>query len=461
MPHFFSFLALFRKTGCLSWFKQLIVFSLLFCLHPHKQVHPLYPGFQVFLGKNSPSGYYFLCPIKKELGPPAVSPAHLILDSSGQVVYYKVFEPGANAGDFELQPNGLMSYSYNDTFYLIDSTFKIVDSVYCRNGIYTDRHDFHILPNGHFLMLGYEYVMMDLHSVHFAADIGDRNLGNTHKVKCGVIQELDSEKKVVFEWHAIAHYAVGDADTSYFEDSGVLDWTHFNSIYPDTDGNLLLSVRNFNEVTKIDRSNGSIIWRLGGKMNQFQFLNDSAEFKGQHDVHRIPGGKIVLFDNGNKSKPLHPACGKEYCIDEQRKEIALSWSFMPDINSFSSGLGNVQLISNGARLVNGGRLTHDSEACTVVDSNNIPAFKLVFNGAMVSYRIYNYPRLPWGVKRPEITYKQCNGGWVLTAEKGHKNYLWSNGATTQSIAVRGPGQYCVIVPSEQGGYLSSEAVKIR
>jgi len=67
----------------------------------------------------------------------------------------------------------------------------------------------------------------------------------------------------------------------------------------DNDGNLLISSRHLDEITKINRTTGSIIWRLGGKNNQFAFPNDSLGFSHQHAIRRIGNENILLFDNGN------------------------------------------------------------------------------------------------------------------------------------------------------------------
>ena len=51
----------------------------------------------------------------------------------------------------------------------------------------------------------------------------------------------------------------------------IIDYCHTNAIEQDNDGNILISSRNMDEITKINRITGQIIWRLGGKNNQFEF----------------------------------------------------------------------------------------------------------------------------------------------------------------------------------------------
>ncbi|GIT32243.1 MAG: hypothetical protein Ct9H300mP2_3220 [Candidatus Neomarinimicrobiota bacterium] len=44
----------------------------------------------------------------------------------------------------------------------------------------------------------------------------------------------------------------------------VIDYVHANAIELDNDGNILLSCRHMDEITKINHQTGEIIWRLGG-----------------------------------------------------------------------------------------------------------------------------------------------------------------------------------------------------
>ena len=46
-----------------------------------------------------------------------------------------------------------------------------------------------------------------------------------------------------------------------------------NSVDKDDDGNYLVSSRHYHQVYKIDGSSGDILWRLGGKDNDFTMNN--------------------------------------------------------------------------------------------------------------------------------------------------------------------------------------------
>jgi hypothetical protein len=406
------------------------------------------PSFNVAVADTSLHGYYFLSPTSP--GNPLYN-YNVILDETGKTIYYKHL----SRGSFAIQSNGLISYNQTGKFLLMDSTFSIVDSVFCQNGYDWDGHEFRILPNGHFLFLGRENVQMDLSIYNMFS--GNNSPGSSNAtVKCAVIQELDENKNVVFEWHAKDYYAFDDADESFLFSPSNVDWTHCNAIEVDTDGNLLLSVRHFNEVTKIDRSTGTIIWRLGGKRNQFTFLNDTLQFIGQHDIRRIANGNITLYDNGKAGPSVHPATAKEYSLNEAGLTATLAWSYVENPVSHSNALGNVQRTATGNTLVNYGMLVNEDIIFNIVTPSGNKLFEITYPGSVQSYRSHYYSSLPWQLNRIQINCIFSGSQYYLDAGSGHNNYLWSTGDTTQLIPVTSTGIFSVFVPYGAEGYLRSE-----
>lgn len=407
------------------------------------------PAYEITFNDAPAAGFYFLNPVKVPNPGGAYRNTQFILDGNGSVVYYRRLPQGLTSSDFKLQPNGWMSYSLVARFFFMDSTFTRVDSVMSQNGILPDGHDIQILPNGHYLLPGFENLTMNLSAYPFFNQNGSPGSPNA-TVKSGVIQELDADKNVVFEWHAADHFDFGDVDPRQLNSPVNVDWTHFNAVAADDDGNILLSSRHLNEVTKINRADGSVIWRLGGKANQFQFVNDPAAFVAQHDPRRIANGNLTLFDNGFNELPLHPAAAKEYLLDETAFTATLVWEHVENPASFSRALGNVQRLDNGNTLVNYGLLTNGNVLFNVVDSAGNKTFEIRFDDSLTSYRSFFYPQLPWQIARPGISCFQNNGQYFLEAESGHASYRWSNGAVTQAIPVTGPGAYAVFVPKGEG-----------
>lgn len=399
------------------------------------------------------TGYYFLVPIKIGPGAASIVNTQMILDHAGNMVYYKKF-PGVNTGDFKMHANGLMSYSSQQKFYLMDSTFTIIDSVIPKNGVLFDGHDIQILPNGHFVILGLENVTMNLSSYNYFG-LNHTNPGSTTAtVKCGVIQEQDAAKNVVFEWHSKDYYNFSDVDPFFLNSPNNVDWTHFNAVEYDADGNYLISLRHFNEITKIKRSDSSIMWRLGGNANQFTFINDAQQFKGQHDIRRIANGNITIYDNG-RSSPLHPAAGKEYQLNETALTANLVWSYTENNSTNSNSLGNHQRLPNGNSLLNYGTLNNLNHVFNVVKPTGAKVFEIVFTDTLRSYRSFNYPILPWDLKRPVINCATSGTQTLLDAGSGHTSYLWNTGATTQTILATNTGTFSVFVSKGQGGFISA------
>ena len=104
--------------------------------------------------------------------------------------------------------------------------------------------------------------------------------------------------------------------TSSLTDQNI-DLVHGNALALANDGNLLLSSRNQSEITKINLQTGEIMWRLGGKANQFTFV-DGQPFAYQHDVRQLSNGNITIFDNQGTQQ--NPAASHGYRIQARRKE---------------------------------------------------------------------------------------------------------------------------------------------
>ena len=155
-----------------------------------------------------------------------------------------------------------------------------------------------------------------------------------------------------------------------------------------------------NEVTKINRTTGDIIWRLGGKNNQFTFINDFPYgFTAQHDARRIPNGNITIFDNGFfHDFPQTRAI--EYSLDEVNMTATLVREIISPIGFPSIRTGNIQTLPNGNTLIGWGRSSASSTfMVTEHDDNDDIVFQLTTiqsSGFGYSYRAFKYP---W---RPEL-----------------------------------------------------------
>jgi len=337
------------------------------------------PNISVTYSNPTSPGYLFLANLL--WSNPSI-PSLLILKNDGTPVFARNL--AANGYDFKPQPDGTLTY-YDDAvqaFIVMDSSCTPIDTIGCGNGYLTDPHDLRILPNGHALLLGVDNEIVDM-STQFPG-------GNPSATVVGyIIQELDRQGNVVFQWRSWDHYNIIDAE--HLDLTAVwIDYVHGNALDVDTDGNILFSSRHLNEITKIDRQTGDIIWRLGGMHNQFTFISDSIGFSYQHAVRRIANGDITLFDNGDFHVPAFSRA-VEYRLDEVNKTATLVWQYRdtPDIEGFA--MGYVQRMENGNTLIGWGA---GNPTVTEVGPGGNKLYEMSFDPGIYSYRAYRYEWAP-------------------------------------------------------------------
>jgi hypothetical protein len=306
----------------------------------------------------------------------------MTLDNSGNVLYQRSTYP-IGAQDFRLQPNGLFTYFdlRAKKFYALDSNFAVVDSFAAVNGYETDYHDLCILPNNNgYALLAIFYEKVDLSKVAGDTDATVINYA---------LQKFDQDKNLVFEWRTndSGHFLITDEIDSDLS-LHTIDYVHCNSIdFDPRDSTFILSSRSLDEITKINPEDGTMIWRLGGKHNQFAILNDPVPFSHQHDVRRLPNGNLTLFDNGNLHNSLSLySRAVEYILDEKAKYILKVWEFRHNPDVISPAMGSVQQLSNGNKLIGWGIC--DSVAATEVQPDGTTVWEMRLPIGLYNYRMY-------------------------------------------------------------------------
>ena len=303
----------------------------------------------------------------------------MILKNSGDPIFYRKMQ--SPCLDFKLQPNGLLTYfDVNaNKYYGMDSLYVVVDSFMTGNGYAPDEHELLLLPNGHALLMAYDSQAVDMSSI-----VPD---GNPSATVIGlIIQEIDQQKDVVFQWRSWDHFQITDATHENLT-TPLVDYIHGNSLDLDSDGNILLSSRHLDEVTKINRQTGEIIWRWGGKNNQFAFINDSLGFSHQHSVRRLANGNVLMFDNGNfHSPPFSRAV--EYQLDEQGKTATLVWQYRNTPDAYGFAMGYTQRLENGNTLIGWGAT---NPTVTEIRADGSKVYELTLASGVYSYRAFRFP----------------------------------------------------------------------
>lgn len=337
------------------------------------------PNIDVTLSTPTSPGYLFLSPLPwNETSIPSL----LILRNDGTPVFARNLP--ANGYDFKPQPNGMLTY-FDDgsgAFMVMDSTYSVVDTLRCGNGYETDPHELRILPNGHALMLGVDQEVVDMSRIVPGGYYSARVVGY-------IIQELDQSKNVVFQWRSWDHFQITDAMHIDLTATWI-DYVHGNALDVDTDGNILFSSRHLNEITKIDRESGAIIWRLGGMNNQFRFVNDSIGFSYQHAVRRIANGDITFLDNGDFHVPAFSRA-VEYALDTEQMTATLVWQYRNTPDVFGFAMGFVQRMENGNTLIGWGA---GNPSVTEVTADGTKVYEMTFDPGVYSYRAFRYDWQP-------------------------------------------------------------------
>lgn len=234
--------------------------------------------------------------------------------------------------------NGTL-FNKEGSYHWIDSKGNLLHEFRIMNASSTDVHGITRLKNGNFIIPSYK-------------------LYNTDEsfIESYLIEEQTPTGEVVMVWDSMNH--VGLHESNYTElrtewiEAGVNDYFHGNSVAETIDGHLLISGRHTNSIIKIHRTTGDIIWRLGGHLSDFKFLNDPLNgFSHQHSVHELPNGNILLYDNGN----LHDIPQTrvvEYELNTQTMTAKLVWSYSSD--RFTYATGATQRLPNGNTLIGWG-----------------------------------------------------------------------------------------------------------
>jgi len=336
-----------------------------------------FPSISVTYSDNPSPGYLFLSNIVFNVSIPN-TPHLLILNNDGSPFFSR--QMNAQVFNFDKQPNGNYTYfkRISNIFYELDTAYNVIDSFYTGNGYLTDLHELRVLPNRHALLMSYDKQIVDMSLIVQG--------GNPQAQVTGlIIQEIDANKNVVFQWRSWDHFDIKDA-THELLTGAQIDYVHGNAIELDNDGNLMISSRHMDEITKINRSTGSIMWRLGGKNNQFTFINDPERFSYQHDIRRIPNGNITLFDNGNYHSPNYSRV-IEYSLDEVNRTATLVWQYRNTPEIYGSSMGSAQRLSNGNTLIGWGST---NPTLTEVRPDGSKALVMTFNTGIFSYRAFKY-----------------------------------------------------------------------
>jgi hypothetical protein len=205
-----------------------------------------------------------------------------------------------------------------------------------------------------------------------------------------VIQEVDKDENVFFQWRSWDHFEITDATEDIDLTAWYIDYVHANAFDLANDGHILLSSRHLDEITKINFGTGDIIWRFGpnSENNQFTINNDPSGFTHQHDVRCLPNGNITLFDNGNLRLPNYSQA-LEYQLDEINKVATRVWHYQHSPSIFAPVTGSHRRSDDGRSLIGWGGSW--PVAGTEVNLFGTVMMEIFLPDTVTSYRCLKYP----------------------------------------------------------------------
>jgi len=270
----------------------------------------------------------------------------LIIDNTGRVVWYRRFPNGVRL-NFVAQPNGRFAASPSNSptdpgrWIEVDPSGSVTREPGCARGLRPRLHDFIGEPDGSYWLLCDETRTMDLRG---AGGVASAAVTGT------VVQHISESGALLFDWSPFDHFAITDGAPEDRRGASV-NWTHGNAFDFDSDGNLIVSFRNLSEVTKIDVRTGQVLWRFGGRRNEFTFVDGpTPSFAGQHSARAYAPGALMLLDNiGDPAQSR----AEWYTIDEQARTARLVESHgTPGVITLIGG--SMQSLPGGHTLVSFG-----------------------------------------------------------------------------------------------------------
>ncbi|HSJ44375.1 MAG TPA: aryl-sulfate sulfotransferase [Euzebyales bacterium] len=295
-------------------------------------------------------------------------------------------EPGERYSYNVVDRNGRDGAGFHVTHYVTDDRLQVLEQFDLDDleGGDADLHDFELLDNGNALLLAYRRRQADLSAYGGGADA---------MVYDPIIAERTPEGRTVWLWDGSEHLDLDDVPPANVklklqaQPPAVADYAHPNSLELYDDGDILLSVRNYDCIHRIDRQTGDIVWTFGGVNcadNEFDITGDPYDgFSHQHDATLLEDGNILLFDNGNLHDPPRSRV-VEYAIDEQARTAELVWSH--DDGRFTGYFGSAGRLDNGNTLISWGAL-HDPLVTEVTPAGE-RVFTLSLPPGQRTYRAY-------------------------------------------------------------------------
>ncbi len=354
--------------------------------------------------KNNPSAGYIFVSLFELIQTGSVDYSYIaILNNDGFPVYYKKVPSGVINFRYFNIGNNQKRFSYNSyangKIVVMNENFEEIKQLallpYNGHGSYAaDTHDFIYFDDNHYILPAYitrENVNMTAYGGSSSVDLVEF-----------VFQEIVNNQ-VVFEWNTADYPELLTAtDPIYYAQYAThpkVDYFHFNSINIDpNDNNFIVSARHTNQIYKINRTTGAIMWRFGGSDDDFS-LTGNEIISHPHHATILSNGNLLLFDNGVTKTPKQSRIA-EFNINENTMTADLVYEYT-ETGRYFDIMGSAQKLDNGNYFIGwGGNITSQSNAnksdITEVNTNGNIVLDISFSNKPNSFT-YSYRALKYNI----------------------------------------------------------------
>ncbi len=289
-----------------------------------------------------------------------------MIDAEGELVWYEYLGPDVNFGGVELSLVDGDAVLLGGTIPPLHHAVKVdlagevlwqgprQPGEYLADG--SMHHVMRQLPNGHYLTMFYDEV---------GATLVD------------VIQELTADNEVVWEWSAADHL-----------DGSTFVHLHGNMAQVDLERDVAyFHAQQVHRWYQIDRASGELNWIFGatGDFELTETLGlEDPWFEYAHAPELLPGGTVLIYDNGDGVERGYSRV-VEYAFDEEQRTAEVVWVYPPEPEQdewYNLAWGDADRLANGNTLITSGSIVGQDSPSRLFEVT--PAGEIVWEAWMSS-----------------------------------------------------------------------------
>ena len=203
-------------------------------------------------------------------------------------------------------------------------------------------HDVEVTPDGRIAALAFERRVVPL--IDARTPVRDDRIALFDAADgaplgaCGILASVLG-RRALFPLAAIPADELGGEPWIDLFHTNSLEWMRHESLFGThplyAPGHVLVSFRNQDRVAIFDYGKCSVVWAWG-----------ENDLGGPHDAQLLPGGTVLLFDNG-----LGRGASRALEVDPRTNAIVWEWRADPPESFYTPSKGSVQRLPNGNTLL--------------------------------------------------------------------------------------------------------------